>query len=351
MKSKQLNETKQKGAADNLQSGSWEECYRLAEHLYAQGDYQEAFSWYMKASALPHCNPIVFFELGYLFQHGEGVDSDNIEAHKWYEKAASLGVPQAMYNLAYFYQNGLVVDKDIQKAARLLRDATSIMDRLQLERDSYDAWKADYDEQLAEVERDAKEKRERSERLELRNHELNTELLDVRQECQRLEQDAIQIKCMLQESEKQCMALATRADSAEDALQKEQEVRKETECTASVRQTQMEERLRSSEELITNLVKVHNESFERVQSSCVTQIDHLKNAYKTDFAALQKANEQLRERNIDLSQTLNGKILELNGLQETIQQFQIRFEQERKKKRVAFLLTGIFGFLALILLL
>lgn len=316
MKPNQLKETEQKGTAGNLQSDSWETCYRLAERLYSQGDCQEAFSWYMKASVLPHCNPIVFFELGYLFQHGEGVDSDNIEAYKWYEKAASLGVPQAMYNLAYFYQNGLVVDKDIQKAARLLRDATSIMDRLQLERDSYDAWKADYDEQLAEAERDAKGERERSESLELRNHELNAELSAVRQECQRLEQDAVQIKRMLQESEKQCGISAARAEAAEDALRKEQEIRKRAECAASVRQTQMEERLRSSEELITHLVREHNESFERVQSSFETQIDRLQNAYKTDFEALQKANEQ-----------------------------------ERKKERIALILTGIFVFLSLILLL
>lgn len=351
MKQKHPKEMQPTGTAEHLQSGDWESCYRIAEHLYAQGDYQEAFSWYKKASVLPDCNPIVFFELGYLFQHGEGIDSDNIEALKWYEKAASLGVPQAMYNLAYFYQNGFVVDQDLQKAARLLRDATSLMDQLQLKRDSYDAWKADYEMQLAEVEKDAEERRVCSENLELRNRELNIELSAAKQECQRLEQEATQSKRALQESEKQCKVFAARAESAEDVLRKEREVRKEVEYTASVRQTQMEERLRSSEAFITNLAREHNESFERVQASYTSQIDHLQKAYETDFVALQKDNEQFHEQNADLSRALDGRMSELNGLQETMKQLQIRFEQERKKKRIAFILAGIFGLLFLILIL
>lgn len=350
MKQKCLGGTRPNEAAGHLQSGDWESCYRTAEHLYAQGAYQEALSWYEKASVLPDCNPIVFFELGYLFQHGEGVDSDNIEALKWYEKAASLGVPQAMYNLAYFYQNGLVVDQDIQRAARLLRDATSLMDRLQLERGSYDAWKAEHDAQLAEVQRDAEKKRIRSENLELRNRELDIDLSAAKRECQRLEQEAAQYKRALEESEKQCGTFAARTESAEDALRKEQKTRKEVEFMASVRQAQMEERLRTSDKLITNLAREHNESFERVQSSYAAQIDRLQRAYETDFTELQKAKEQLSAQNVDLSRMLEGKMSELSGLQEVLQQLQTQFRRERKKKRLAFILSGIFGVLTVILL-
>ena len=350
MKQKHQKETQLGGAVEHPRSSGWESCYRTAERLYAQGDYQGAFSWYEKASLLPDCNPIVFFELGYLFQHGEGVDSDNIEALRWYERAASLGVPQAMYNLAYFYQNGLVVDQDLQRAARLLRDATSLMDRLQLERNSYDTWKAEYDARLAEVQRDAEEKRMRSENLELRNHELDLDLSATRRECQRLEQEAARHKRALQESEKQCRMFAERMESAECALRKEQETRKEVEFMASMRQTQMEERLRTSDELITNLAREHNESFERVQSSYTAQIDRLRQAYETEFLELQKAKEQLGGQNTNLSRTLDGKISELSALQEALKQLQTQFERERKKKRLAFILAGIFGVPTMILL-
>lgn len=350
MKQKRSKSTQPGEASERLRDGGWESCYRTAECLYAQGAYEEAFAWYEKASALPDCNPIVFFELGYLYQHGEGVDSDNIEALKWYEKAASLGVPQAMYNLAYFYQNGLVVDQDIQRAARLLRDATSLMDRLQLERDSYDAWRAEHDAQLTETQRDAEEKRIRCENLELRNRELNIDLSAAKRECQRLEQEGAQYKSSLQEAEKQRGILATRTTSAEDALRKEQETRKEVEFKAATIQSQLEERLRASDELVANLAREHGESFERVQASYTAQIDHLRHAYETDFSELQKAKEKLDGQNADLSRTLNGKMSEISSLQEALQQLQMQFRQERKKKRLAFILAGIFGVLTVILL-
>lgn len=350
MKQKRPKEAQPGGAAGHLQDGDWESYYRTAERFYAQGAYEKAFSWYEKASALPDCNPIVFFELGYLFQHGEGVDSDNIEALGWYEKAAALGVPQAMYNLAYFYQNGLVVDQDVQKAASLLRDATSLMDRLQLERDSYDEWKAEHDARLAEAQRDAEGKRARAENLELRNRELDIDLSAAKRECQRLEQEAIRHGHALQELEKQLGISAARAEAAEDVLRKEQEARKEAEFMASARQEQMEERLRASDELVANLTKEHNESFERVQSSYTAQIDRLQQAYETGFAELQKAKEQLGGQNADLSRTLNGKMSELSALQETIQQLQAQCKCEQRKKRIAFILAGIFGVLVVILL-
>lgn len=336
--------------SESLRDGGWESCYRTAERLYAQGAYDEAFAWYEKASALPDCNPIVFFELGYLYQHGEGVDSDSIEALKWYEKAASLGVPQAMYNLAYFYQNGLVVDQDIQRAARLLRDATSLMDRLQLERDSYDVWKAEHDAQLAEFQRDAEEKRARCENLELRNRELDIDLSAAKRECQRLKQEGAQYKSSLQESEKQCGMLAARSESAEDALRKEQETRKKVEFKAVTIQTQLEERLRTSDELVTNLAREHGESFERVQASYTAQIDRLRQAYETDFTEMQKAKEKLDGQNADLSRTLDGKISELGALQETLEQLQAQLRRERRKKSIAFILACVFGAIALLLL-
>ncbi len=350
MKQKRPQEAQPSEAAEHLQGCGWESCYRTAERFYAQGAYQEAFSWYKEASMSPDCNPIVFFELGYLYQHGEGVDSDNIEALKWYEKAASLGVPQAMYNLAYFYQNGLVVDQNIQRAARLLRDATSLMDRLQLERDSYDAWRAERDAQLAEVQRNAEEKQARCENLELRNRELDIDLSAAKRECQRLEQEGTQCKSALQEAEKQRGILAARTESAEDALRKEQETRKEVEFKAATIQKQLEERLRASDELVTNLAREHGESFERVQASYTAQIDHLRQAYETDFTELQKAKEKLDGQNADLFRTLDGKMSEISSLQEALQQLQMQLGRERKKKRLAFILAGIFGVLTVILL-
>ena len=338
------------GVTERLQSDNWEACYQTAEHLYAQGIYREAFTWYKKASLFPDCNPIVFFELGYLYQHGEGVDLDCVEALKWYEKAASLGVPHAMYNLAYFYQNGLVVDQDIQKAAQLLRDATSQMDRLQLERSSYDVWKTKYDAQLAEAQSEAKKEQARSENLELQNRKLNIELSAAKQDFQRLEQELTQYKQALQKSEKQCELFAARTESAENTLQKEQKARKEAEFISSTRQAKMEEQLHNADEFIAHLVKSHNESFEQMQSSYTAHIDRIQQDYKTEFTTLQKSKGQLDRKNSELSYILEQKIWELGLSQEALQKLQTTFEQERKKKRLGFILASIFGALTFALL-
>lgn len=350
MKQKQPKGAQPDGASERPADAGWESCYRTAEKLYAQGAYQEAFAWYGKAAELPGCNPIVFFELGYMYQHGEGVDSDSVEAVRWYEKAASLSVPHAMYNLAYFYQNGLVVDPDIEKAARLLRDATSLMDRLQLERSSYNAWKAEHDARLAETMEDAEETRARAEDLESRNRELDSGLSEARRECHRLEQEAARQEQALRELERQLGICADRANSAENALRKEQEARKEAEFEASTRQAQMEERLRASDELVTSLAREHGESFERVQSSYAAQIDSLRQAYETDFKELQEDKERLGGQNTDLSRTLDGKISELGALQETLEQLQAQLRRERRKKSIAFILACVFGAIALLLL-
>ncbi len=335
--------------AERPQSSDWEICYQTAEHYYKQGVYREAFSWYKKASEFSDCNPIVFFELGYLFQHGEGVDSDSIEALKWYEKAASLGVPQAMYNLAYYYQNGVVVDRDIQRAAQLLRDATSLMDRLQLERDSYEMWKVQHEMRFTALQNESDEKQLRLNVLELHNRELELELTTAKQDCHRLEEEAVQNGYVLRELEEQCETLSARIATVQDNLRKEQTTRKEIEVAASVRQTQLEDRLQASDELITTMISQHNQSFESVQFAYTAGIDALERSYKTDYAQLRESKEKLEGENAELFRLLDVKKSELTAVQEALQQLQIRFEQEKKMKVCAIVASVVFGLLASLL--
>lgn len=63
------------------------------------------------------------FKLGYMFEHGMGVAKDNVEAYKWYLKAAECGHPCAQYFVALMYNEGRGVDKDDFMAARWLRRA------------------------------------------------------------------------------------------------------------------------------------------------------------------------------------------------------------------------------------
>lgn len=113
------------------QSENVENILESAESFYAQKNYSEAVKLYEKAAAFENVNPVVFFYLGHAYQHGEGVKIDLIQAFDYYEEAAKHGIPQALNNLAYFYQNGLVVERDSEKAVRLCREATLKLNELQ----------------------------------------------------------------------------------------------------------------------------------------------------------------------------------------------------------------------------
>ena len=46
------------------------------------------------------------FNLGVMYQNGEGVSKDNVEAVKWYRKAAEQGDDYALVNLGAMYRQG-----------------------------------------------------------------------------------------------------------------------------------------------------------------------------------------------------------------------------------------------------
>ena len=50
--------------------------------------------------------------LGLMYDNGRGVTKDEVEAVKWYRKAADQGFAKAQFNLGNMYDNGLGVAKD-----------------------------------------------------------------------------------------------------------------------------------------------------------------------------------------------------------------------------------------------
>ena len=52
-----------------------------------------------------------------------GLEQNQGEAFRWYEKSASQGYPNALYALAYHYQYGKIVEKDEKKALNLYIEA------------------------------------------------------------------------------------------------------------------------------------------------------------------------------------------------------------------------------------
>lgn len=74
-----------------------------------------------QAAALDH--PNAQYNLGVMYQKGDGVEENAKKAFFWYEKAANLNLAIAQYNLGMLYFEGAVVDKDEEKARELWQKA------------------------------------------------------------------------------------------------------------------------------------------------------------------------------------------------------------------------------------
>src|SRR3989337_314459 len=85
--------------------GDYETAYRLIKPLAEQG--------------LPEAQ----FNLGLMYDKGQGVPKDYAEAVKWYRKAAEQGFAEGQYNLGKIYYTGQGVLQDYAEAAKWYRKA------------------------------------------------------------------------------------------------------------------------------------------------------------------------------------------------------------------------------------
>ncbi len=117
-----------KSAADRpgVYPKAFEDCKRLADQgdpnaqfnlgvIYETGqgtsqDFSEAVKWYSKSA--DQGVPDAQLNLGVMFAVGKGVRQDYAEAVKWYRKAADQHLAEAQYNLGTMYGNGQGVKED-----------------------------------------------------------------------------------------------------------------------------------------------------------------------------------------------------------------------------------------------
>jgi hypothetical protein len=94
-------------------------CYRNGEGV--ESDALEAYRWFQLAAkqggALAQCN------LGFCYYLGEGVEKDEVEAVRWFELAAAQGLAHAQHNLGFCYATGVGVALDMARAAVLFEKA------------------------------------------------------------------------------------------------------------------------------------------------------------------------------------------------------------------------------------
>ena len=84
-------------------------------------DYATAVSWYRKAAEQGHA--AAQNNLGAMYAHGQGVPQDYAAAASWYRKAAEQGNAMAQYNLGVLYDDGQGVPQDYAVAMSWYRKA------------------------------------------------------------------------------------------------------------------------------------------------------------------------------------------------------------------------------------
>lgn len=105
-------------------------CQWLMGHSYFNGkdglakNGKLAEYWFGKAAAQNHDKAMAM--LAYMYDDGKLVKRDIQKANELYQKAAELGNAEAAYNLAYSYLNGDGVDVDDKRAFAFMKKAAEI---------------------------------------------------------------------------------------------------------------------------------------------------------------------------------------------------------------------------------
>lgn len=105
------------------ESGDTVAMFKIGDYYSLQNNDAEAFKWHMKAAELGA--PYAMSEVATMYLKGAGVEQNDSEGVKWLKRAAELKNPAAMAMLARMYELGYIVEPDISEALRLYVEAAN----------------------------------------------------------------------------------------------------------------------------------------------------------------------------------------------------------------------------------
>lgn len=97
--------------------------FRDGVSAYNKKDFSRALALWLPLAEQD--NALAQTLIGSMYAYGEGTGRDDVQAVKWYTRAATLGSAQAQYNLGIMYEQGFGVDKDLDEARRWLQAAAA----------------------------------------------------------------------------------------------------------------------------------------------------------------------------------------------------------------------------------
>lgn len=89
---------------------------QLAKEYYDKKDYAKAITIFRKLADMG--NSVAQDYIGWMYQHGYGVEKNFTEAVKWYRLGAEQGLADAQYDLGDMYYNGYGVEKNYAEALK-----------------------------------------------------------------------------------------------------------------------------------------------------------------------------------------------------------------------------------------
>jgi TPR repeat protein len=93
-----------------------EEIFQRAVALYKSGDHAGAATLVQQAAEAG--NPTATYEMGYMFENGDGLAQDPAQAAQWYMRAAAMGDAAGEAAVGQLYENGNQVDENWDSAAQ-----------------------------------------------------------------------------------------------------------------------------------------------------------------------------------------------------------------------------------------
>lgn len=280
-------------------------CFDIAESYYAQKNYSEAFKWYKKTISCKNPNPVAYFNIAYALQFGEGVDVDIASSLDYYQKAVTYELPQAMYNLAFFYQNGIIVPKDSEKAVRLCREATLKLNELQNKLFKLQSEQETLTEEYYASIKLIDDANERVKLLENKNSKFEATNKALDKENHRLTDEVIKYKNQFQNADSQKSQLSTENQKLEKRLNySEQTI------------TDKERIINSLNEQIIDLQK-NSEALSAKYFELVRSVEKLQGENEALSKSLKKSEEEYKNilvRNAQLVDQLNTKEEDFSSL-------------------------------------
>ena len=100
-------------------SGVFGDDFQDGFDAHQKEDYRTAHRLWLPLAEQGHAS--AQFNLGLMYEYGQGVPQDYKEALKWYRLSAEQGIADAQFNLGVMYEDGLGVPQDDQEAVRWFR--------------------------------------------------------------------------------------------------------------------------------------------------------------------------------------------------------------------------------------